>query len=194
MRRVATLGDMTGQRRKRWATVLRRVLLAVGVAVVAVCIVSMHQLSSDHTLATAGPVAHDHAGDMRANTSRVLADFPPEQQTAPRVDLMVTGLIHSGTTTTSAVSALSGVRAVTAASTRMTPAQEEGGCAACSSHVMLMASCLLALTLVVASWLLRLPAFRAMAWARMRPTPIVATGRTRVRLPLTLVELSLRRT
>lgn len=175
-------------------TVLRRALLAIGVAVVAVCVVSMHQLSSDHTLATADPAPPDHAGAMPASSFHVLADLPPEQQATHRVDLMVTGLTHSAATTTNAVSALSGVSVVTAASTWMTPAEEEDGCAACTSHVMLMASCLLALTLVVASWLLRLPAFRAMAWAQTRPTPVVATGRTRVRLPLTLIELSLRRT
>lgn len=174
------------------ATVLRRVLLAIGVAVVAVCVVSMHQLSSDHTLATADSAPHDHAGAMQASTSRVLADLPPEQQADHRVYLMVTGFTSCAATTSSTVATLSGVSIARAASTWMTPAEGGGGCATSASHVMLMASCLL--TLVVASWLLRRPAFRSMAWARTRPSSVVATGRTRVRLPLSLVELSLRRT
>lgn len=142
---------------------VRRTLLAMSVAVIAVCIVSMHQLSSGHTLATADPAPRDHPVAMLAMTVEAPAD------------------LNLGS-------------AVAAPPTWMTSDGDGGGCPSCAPHVMLMAACLLAFTLVVVRWLLRSPASRSVAWTRARSTSIVETGLVRVRPALSLVELSLRRT
>lgn len=180
--------------RVSWGTVLRRCLLALTVAVIAVCVVSMHQLSNGHSLATVDAAPHDHAGVMPATSSHAHADLPPSGHLeGPRGAPIVSALLHS---TDGAIGVLTTNTHIVVADTSvwMTPAGGDAGCASCAPHAMLMATCLLALTLVVASWRLRSPQIRLMARLQSRLWRIAATGQTRLRPPLSLVELSLRRT
>lgn len=183
---------MAARRRGQWAKTLRRALLTIGLAVVAVCVVGMHQLSSDHTLATADSGPLHHAGALQAMTAGGPGDPGLGGHPGDHAgDEMVTAI----TDTTGSLSAASVTGTVIAtAATWVTSNSGDEGCASCGSHVMLMASCLLALTMVVASWLLRLPRAHTLPWRPIGLSTIVTTGRFRIRPPLSLVELSLRRT
>lgn len=69
-----------------------------------------------------------------------------------------------------------------------------GDCAGCGRHAMLVTSCLLALTLLVLSRRLRPPNWRPVPVFLTRPPNPIVSSLGRPRPPLSLVELSVRRT
>lgn len=143
-----------------------RALLAMGVLTVALCVVGMHQLSSSHSFVTANPGrgAHGHPA----------ATYP--------------GLGHHHET---AADDDDPTPAVAHAVTSVSPTS---GCDGCADHAALFASCLLALTLLVLSWLLAPPRPRRIPPVQRTFWVVPLSGPGRVRPPLSLVELSVRRT
>lgn len=178
---------MSSVTRWRWQTAIRwrRALRIFGLLVVALSVVGMHQLSLDHTLVTTkqaggAPVALDSNGTQHAGSGHQLAGVAARTITsdAPAVTVAVSS--------TAALQATedSGAPAFTAAA----------GCADCHEHTMLLMACLLALTLLMLPWLHQPPRARLVPLFLRppRPAPIRSLGRRRP--PLSLVELSLRRT
>lgn len=185
--------------RTRWIAPLRHTLLAIGIAVVAVCVVSMHQLSSDHTLATGEGGSHAHGAALTSTVHERLQpriDHPSHGVGGAAVWTVLPGetMPASGVSLVSAGLMSAGIYMVTAEWGPISPSGDGDGCAGCASHLLRMATCLMALTLVVGARLLRPPTVRLMAWAKARPMFGLVTGRARSRPALSLVELSLRRT
>lgn len=161
----------------------------------------MHQLSSDHVLATGDSGTHAHGAALTSTAhghgNPAVVHHLSDGGNGAAIDLMALSgetMSAGGANLISAnlISAGVGVAAVEWAP--MTPSGEGDGCAGCASHLMLMATCLLALVLVVGVWLLRSPTVRLLVRAKTRLLSVVVIGRARIRPALSLVELSLRRT
>ncbi|MBA3529977.1 MAG: hypothetical protein H0T91_11850 [Propionibacteriaceae bacterium] len=162
----------------------RRTLLSFGILVVSLSLVGMHQLSINHAFATA-ELTSQTAGDTRAHHH---ADRVHQRGTADAgvLDERVMDEGRSGSATIKA--------SVTMMPAAMMDDVTDGDCATCGSHAMLFASCLLALTLLVLSWQLRHPRWRPVPFFLTRPPTPSVSSLGRRRPPLSVVELSLRRT
>ena len=159
--------------RRAHAGWLRHVLFALSLVVVALSVVGMHQLSVGHEVATSQTGHHAHGGDDAHLDSRD----------------------HVGDTAAPLVE-------VDHVAEQALPSVAAGGtagadaCPDCGEHQMLFGSCLLALSLLVLSWMLapprlrQLPPFLLPRLAAARLGPVLG----RVVPPLSLTELSLRRT
>jgi hypothetical protein len=154
--------------RRAHAGWLRHLLFALSLLVVALSVVGMHQLSVGHEVATSQTGHHAHTGDGARD-------------------------VHTDEMAVSVVEASEAAEHVSAAA--------GGGvagdaCPDCGEHQMLFGSCLLALSLLVLSWMLapprlrQLPPFLLPRLASARLGPVLG----RVVPPLSLTELSLRRT
>ncbi len=140
--------------------------------VVSLSVVGMHQLSVGHEVTTGptGPYAHAEAPPHSHS------DVSGQDRAAPlveRVDLA------AGATTAAGSGGLAG-----------------DACPTCEDHQLAFGSCLLALTLLVLSWLLVPPRLRHLP-PFLRPrlaAAMVAPMLGRLVPPLSLTELSLRRT
>lgn len=161
----------------------------------------MHQLSSDHTLATGDRGSQSHGANL-AFKAHGHVEPAPVDHLAGSVDGVASEVMagQGNTMSSSRASLMSvstglvGAGVVAVKWGPRVPLGDDDGCAGCASHLMLMATCLLALTLVVGAWLLLLPTVRLMAGAKARVLSVVVVGRARIRPTLSLVELSLRRT
>lgn len=163
----------------------RRALLAAGVVTIALCIIGMHQLSRDHSFATAelDHSAHQHPVAIQAKLSHFLD--------SAALALNITASVGPPTVAVAPVPE----PAVSVAPEPDRPSSQSVAdrCGSCGHQAMLFASCLLALTLLVLRWRLAPPGLRRIAQAWNLWVPSVATW-GRLRPPLSLVELSLRRT
>lgn len=145
---------------------LPRLLLAAGLVVVVLSVVGMHQLSFGHDAVTGPSTSSTHAESMHGAV-------PGETQAAATAGSLASHLVTG------------------------TPLGEPvDGCPDCSDHLMAFGSCLLALTLLVLSWLLTPPRPRQVPPSLVPRQPLApglfAAGR---HVPsLSLAELSLLRT
>ena len=150
---------------------LRHLLLGLSLVVVMLSIVGMHQLSVGHDVATGEQHgAHEHA------------------PASARLDTAA----HSDGVTAVAGVDLSAGHAISGGAGLAT----DGDCPGCGDHDMALGSCLLALTLLVLSWLLLPPRLRQLPpFLRLHlPPALVRPGYVRMVPSLSLTELSLRRT
>lgn len=180
--------------RKRARDGWRHTLVALALGVVALSFVGMHQLSLGHMFVTpsrdhhhaaaakAPRMAHaDHAMAASAplpTSSRAMSQplAPPMSQPVPQPGPQLVG--HESA---SYVSSGTGVA--------------DDGCTGCAGHVMGLGSCVLALTLLVLFWWLRLPQPRHLPPQHRRHPRVVSVVRRELRTrALSLVELSILRT
>ena len=155
----------------------RRVLVSVALGLIALAVVGMHQLSLGHLFVTttdSASVGHTHATGSHSATAA-----------------------HAGGHLTASTSGAS--MAMDSHGGSATPTVEgfaaDDGCAGCGDHVMGPGTCLLALTLLVLFWWLRLPRPRALPPIRREPYLSVALPRRRPRIhAMSLLELSILRT
>jgi len=148
----------------RWP---RRALLVLSLVLVVLSVVGMHQLSVGHTIATTSSELSRPAGSGE----------------------------HGDRHGQSPAGAVAGPADATAASPALDAPVPANSCPDCD-HTSAFGSCLLALTLLVLGWLLRPPPQRSCPpFLLPRSTAaLVANLRGRLVPPLTLTELSLRRT
>lgn len=155
-----------GPARRSW----RRVAVTIVLGVVALAVVGMHQLSFGHLLVTPSD-AHTHAASHRAAVAphshvQMASDANPTHGQA-------TGSPYSlGAQQT-----------------------DDDACPGCGDHTMGLGACLLALTLLVLFWVLRLPTTRPLPpLRRWRPPAVPAASRHLRVHALSLTELSILRT
>jgi hypothetical protein len=166
-------GPALRRRPRTDASWLRHLLFALSLVVVALSVVGMHQLSVGHEVATNPTGHHAHSGDGAHVDSRD----------------------HAGDTAAPLVEADHGAEPALASVAAGGGAAGDA-CPDCGEHQMLFGSCLLALSLLVLSWMLapprlrQLPPFLLPRLAAARLGPVLG----RVVPPLSLTELSLRRT
>jgi hypothetical protein len=130
----------------------------------------MHQLSFGHLFVTPSD-GHSNAASPRA--AETLHSHDQMSVDAAPVEGQTTSSLHN-----------LGAQAVT-----------DDGCTGCGDHVMGLGSCLLALTLLVLSWMLRRPDPRPLPPPqRRRPPAVPAIGRHLRMHALSLTELSILRT
>jgi hypothetical protein len=183
----------------RWGDRLRRVLLASALCVVVLGVVGMHQLSLGHDFAAPPAAGGDHHGaahhavqpeGARQMVGTVLAAHGPH--TAPM----------SADPTGSLTVAMGGQDQTDSGQKIDAPTATWGGpssvggdaCPDCGHHSMAFSTCLLAMTLLVLTWLLTPPQVRHLPprWLWRPATVAVLVGRP---LPaLSLAELSILRT
>lgn len=188
-----------GSRRGDW---LRRALLALAVGVVVLGVVGMHQLSLGHDFATppaaSGP---EHSAGHHAVTQyEVAQQMEGDDPVAHGQHLATT---TAGTADGNAHALAMGVHDQTdVGRTIVAPATTWGGsssggadaCPGCGHHSMAFSACLLALTLLVLTWLLTPPQVRHLPprWLWRPATVAVLIGRPL--RALSLAELSVLRT
>ncbi len=154
---------------------LRHLLLALSLVVMTLGVVGMHQLSIGHDVATGPSDVHTHL-DTTANAD---------------VAVLTSSLVPNAD--------MAGHPADGRPSTALTQDGARGGgnaCPSCDDHQMAFGSCLLALTLLVISWMLIPPRLRHLPPFLLPRSALAAVGPTVARLvpALSLMELSLRRT
>jgi hypothetical protein len=144
-----------------------RLLLLAAVVAVALSMLAMHQLSSNHT-----------AADPTAVTVA--------QLTAHNRGMAIDGHGHGGAYDYAHLSSLIGDG---------NPSLTEEPCPGCASHQAMAMTCLAALILIAVSWLLRAPTeWRGVRLRRVQLLPVQPEPSTRwVPSPLTLTELSVSR-
>jgi hypothetical protein len=158
------------QARESW---LRHLLLGLSLVVLTLGIVGMHQLSVGHDVATGQASGHAHAETAASGPVEAV----PHGHGPAEVALADSHLLAA-----SAATDVGGYG--------------DEGCLTCDDHEMAFRSCLLALTLLVFSWLLRPPRLRHLPpflLPRLAPAMIRLTL-SRLVPSLSLTELSLRRT
>ena len=158
------------QARKSWP---RHLLLGLSLVVLTMGIVGMHQLSVGHDVATGQANRHAHTGTAASGPlGAVPHGHAPADGALPDSHLLAA----------SAPTSVSGA--------------VDHGCPTCDDHETVFESCLLALTLLVFSWLLRPPRLRHRPPSLLpRPAPATVRPTLSRRVPsLSLTELSLRRT
>ena len=165
-RRAAAARLRDRQLPRRRTSWLRHLLLALTLAVVTLGVVGMHQLSVDHDAAPGRSVVSSRAGDVA---------HPAHNAGATPADHLLQ--VSGGSASAGAGSA-------------------EEACPGCADHQMVLTSCLLALTLLVLTWLLTPPRLRHLPPFLLPRLTAATAGSTLGRLvpSLTLTELSLRRT
>jgi len=194
--------------------VLRRLLLAWLLGVLALSVVGMHQLSLGHAFAKPPVGGHHHAAGQPGAAS---ADHHGDDHGGPggsgthartrsadlttavvRTAVLSTGGMTAGEVSAGTVSDVAG--GGSAVLTAATPMTDRGGsagddtCPGCGEHSMALGACLLALSLLVLSWLLPPPRGRLLPpMLRLRVVAAVVLVLRRVP-PLTLAELSILRT
>lgn len=164
-------GAMVYRTHRGW---LRHFLLALSLLGVTLSVVGMHQLSIGHDVAT-GPF---HA---------------PHPDTTAHVD---SSALTSSLVTDTDMAGHSGGGHPSTALSPDGAGSGENGCPSCDDHQMAFGSCLLALTLLVISWMLIPPRVRHLPpflLPRLVPA-VVGPAVGRLVPALSLTELSLRRT
>ena len=161
----------------RWPNWLRRGLLAAALCVVVLGVVGMHQLSFGHSLATP-PAADSH--EHGATHPHAVHNQAAEHATAGGVQ---DKQANAG-------------RRISERAATWGGSSSGGGdaCPGCGQHSMAFSACLLALTLLVLTWLLTPPQVRHLPprWRWQPATVAVLAGRP---LPaMSLTELSILRT
>lgn len=148
-------------------SLLRHLMLAISMVVLTLGVVGMHQLSADHDVLTGQPVVSGQPG-VAAHLDHEVSATATDHHRAPAEAEPVTNAAGSG----------------------------ESGCAGCAGHQMVVSTCLLALTLLVLTWLLAPPRLRHLPPFLLPRLSHISAGSTLGRLvpSLTLTELSLRRT
>ena len=187
----------------RWVDWLRRVVLASALCMVVLGVVGMHQLSLGHDFATpAAAGGHPERGAGHHNGVR-----HDVAQLMEGADLGSRGP-HEATTGADSAGASGYAIAPTThnqinASTRVggpaaawggSPSAGDDACPSCGQHSMAFSTCLLAMTLLVLTWLLTPPQVRHLPprWLWQPATVAVLVGRP---LPaMSLTELSILRT
>lgn len=156
----------------------RRVVVGIALGVVALAVVGMHQLSLGHLFVTG-------AGSV---------DDPHAHSTSSYSALAASADSHSTAMTSAASMPMSAHAEVGAVAAGMGSSVEDG-CAGCGDHVMGPGTCLLALTLLVLFWFLRLPRPRSLPPLRRRSgsSVVLPCRRPRIRA-LSFLELSILRT
>lgn len=154
----------------------------------AVGVIGMHQLSVGHAMTTGNPTAARTAAAHTHTASSAHADGGPvEHQGAA-------SLKDEASATTGGTGGTHPIATPNLAGTG--GHDESGGCAGCADHQLMLGTCLLALSLLVLSWTLTPPRPRDVP-PFLLPTVAAATSAVlpgRWVPPLTLTELSLRRT
>jgi hypothetical protein len=146
-----------------------RLLLGVGVIVVALGVLGMHQLSRGHTLVT--PTAPSAGAQPRASASMDGSDTP-ESQLRAAFDVQAPSVGHDDE-----------------------GGHKQQPClAGCQDHPLMLMACVLALTLLVLAWRLAPPTLRDLPWFRARHLQVRIPLAGRRPPALTLTELSVRRT
>ena len=146
----------------------QRLWLLLGVVAMALSLLAMHHLSSNHTAAgpPAGPSPAASAHQMFAG------DVDPHE-----LDTVVSDHTH-----------------LTAATGEGHPLSEIGGCSGCADHSALGLTCLAALVLLMSGFMLiRPPAGRGL-WLRPLPPLMFVESRSWLPRPRTLAELAISRT
>lgn len=156
----------------------RRVIVGIALCLIALAVVGMHQLSFGHLFVTGAGSGGDNPAHSTSSHSATAAPAHG----------------HSPAMTSAASMPMAGHGDVGAGSTGIGSSVEDG-CAGCGDHVMGLGTCLLALTLLVLFWSLRLPRPRSLPPLRRGSSSRVALPRRRHRNhALSLVELSILRT
>ena len=186
----------------RWVDSLRRVVLASALCVVVLGVVGMHQLSLGHDLATPaatgghperGAGHHDgvqHDGAQTDGADHASRGPHEAARSMDSADAIAYAMAPAAQDQTGASQRVGGPAAAWAGS----PSAEGDACPGCGQHSMAFSTCLLALTLLVLTWLLTPPQIRHLPprWLRQPATAAVLIGR---QLPAkSLMELSILRT
>lgn len=146
----------------------QRLWLLLGVVAVALSLLAMHQLSSNHTAA-------DPAATVDATTAHLSSAFFHVDGHQPGTG----GSDHAH---------------LTASTGDVHPASEAGGCPGCADHSAMALTCLAALVLLVAGWVLTCPvAWRGLRLRRLLPL-VLTERRSWLPWPRSLAELSVSRT
>lgn len=166
---------------------LRHALLTLGLLVVSLSVVGMHQLSLGHDFAapstgTQQPAAQHHP----EHTDQV--EGPVHARTAPHSPA---GAHSVAIGITTADSPVSGVAAISISDGT---SSDDSGCRGCGQHTMAFSACLLALTLLVLAWMLVRPRVLQLPPRMLWRLTTVVTFVARRVPALSLVELSVLRT
>lgn len=151
---------------------LSHLLLGLSLMAIMLGIVGMHQLSVGHDMATGSQASyHEHAETAGPPHTAAHSHGSDSVMSAAGLDLPASHAVSGG----------AGLAA--------------DDCSACGHHDMALRSCLLALTLLVLSWLLLPPRQRQLPpFLRLRRAPaVIQPAWVRVVPSLSLTELSLRR-
>ena len=150
----------------------QRLWLLLGVLAIALSLLAMHQLSSNHT--AAGPPAAQESvatGDAHLTLNPVM-----------HVDTHAAG---TGGTDHAHLSVASGDGH---------PASEDGGCPGCADHSAMALTCLAALVLLLGGWLLTRPRLGRGLWLRRVVPLLMVDSRSWAPRPRSLAELAVSRT
>ena len=149
----------------------QRLWLLLGVVAVALSLLAMHQLSSNHT--AAGPAA---PGSPAAATD---AAHEMSVGHADSHEADIGGADHTH---------------LTASAGDGHPASEDGGCPGCADHSAMALTCLAALVLLMGGWMLTRPLAGRGLWLRRLVPLLVVERRSWRPRPRSLAELSVSRT
>lgn len=150
----------------------QRLWLLLGVLAVALSLLAMHQLSSNHTAAD-----------------------PPAAQVSVATDaahLTLNPRVHADTH--AAGNGGTDHPHLTVTSGDEHPASEGGGCPGCADHSAMALTCLAALVLLLAGWLLTRPRPGRGLWLRRQVPLLTVDRRSWVLRPRSLAELAVSRT
>ncbi|MDN5762379.1 MAG: hypothetical protein L0H41_08700 [Microlunatus sp.] len=150
----------------------QRLWLLLGVLAVALSLLAMHQLSSNHT--AAGPPA---AAVSVATDAAHLTLSSGAHADTPAADAGGTDHAH-----------------LTVASGDGHPASEDGGCPGCADHSAMALTCLAALVLLIGGWMLSRPRLGRGLWFRRAVPLLMVDRRSWVPRPRSLAELAISRT
>ena len=184
----------------RWVDWLRRVVLASALCMVVLGVVGMHQLSLGHDFATPAAAgghsdrgAGHHDGVQHEIAQQMDGAFRGPHEAARSADsagAIAHAIAPAAHNQTNASQRVGGPAAAWGGS----PSAGGDACPGCGQHSMAFSVCLLALTLLVLTWLLTPPQVRHLPprWRWQPATVAVLAGRP---LPaITLTELSILRT
>ena len=187
----------------RWVDWLRRVVLASALCVVVLGVVGMHQLSLGHDFATPA-AAGGHPERGAGHHDGVQHEVAQQMDGADRasrgpheavISVDSAGAIAYAIAPAAQNQTNAGQRVGgSAAASGGFPSAEGDACPGCGQHSMAFSACLLAMTLLVLSWLLTPPQIRNLPprWRWQSVTVAVLVGRP---LPaMSLTELSILRT
>ena len=169
--------DRRPRPRRRW---LRHLLLAASLVVVTLGVVGMHQLSIGHEIVTGPTGSTAHTKSASQTDHRHSHSHSDGGYSDPGGEVVSVAADYPAAHT----------------SAGMTGDGLGDVCPDCADHQMAFGSCLLALTLLVLSWSLIPPLLRHLPpflLPRLTPT-LVGPGLGRLVPPLSLTELSVRRT
>ncbi len=159
----------------------QRLWLLLGVLAVALSVLAMHQLSSNHT--AAGPPAAQVPGATDSAhltpTSGAHADPHAPDAGGPAPAHLTGASDHAP---------------LPVASGDGHPASEDGGCPGCADHSAMTLTCLAALVLLLGGWMLTRPRLWRGLWLRRVVPLLMVDRRSWAPRPRSLVELAVSRT